>query len=417
MHQHRTPSLLIILLSILVLPGLTGCSAKLEEMRERYQPSSAREAYIQGLEDTGIDDSAVAIEWLKQGEEALQSLIEPALPYREEGRLVATDIMAVGYRLSLRRGQQLKVEATAQGYFDVFIDVYELLEEEGLPPRRIASADSGGVLEVDIHRTRDLLLRIQPEILSEGSFAVTIQTGASLVFPVAGRSTGSVGSFFGDIRDGGRRDHHGLDIFAPRGTPVVAVRPGLVRSTRTTGIGGKQVWLRDEFGNSFYYAHLDEWLVSEGQRLAPGDTLGRVGNTGNARTTPPHLHFGIYQRGPHDPWPFVYTPDRSPRPVVVDQSVFGSWRQASVSDMTLRRAPDRASEPIAVIDASSPLLVIGGARNWYHVRLADGSVGYLEASAMTGSLAVDRPNTRNRPSGQGQRSVEPYNQEEPVSGT
>ncbi len=177
MHQHRTPSLLIILLSILVLPGLTGCSAKLEEMRERYQPSSAREAYIQGLEDTGIDDSAVAIEWLKQGEEALQSLIEPALPYREEGRLVATDIMAVGYRLSLRRGQQLKVEATAQGYFDVFIDVYELLEEEGLPPRRIASADSGGVLEVDIHRTRDLLLRIQPEILSEGSFAVTISNG------------------------------------------------------------------------------------------------------------------------------------------------------------------------------------------------------------------------------------------------
>lgn len=391
MPLHRKPSFLLILVSLLVLQGLTGCSAQLEEMRERYRPSSAREAYIQGLVDTGIDDSAIASEWLRQGEVALGSPVEPTLPYREEGQLVATDIMAVGYRLSLRRGQQVRVEAESGGRFDVFVDLYEVLEAEGLPPRRLASADSLGLLEVDIHRTRDLLLRIQPEILAAGSFSVTIQTGASLVFPVSGQSTGAVGSFFGDVRDGGRRDHHGLDIFAPRGTPVVAVRSGVVRSTRTTGLGGKQVWLRDEFGNNFYYAHLDEWLVDEGQRVAPGDTLGRVGNTGNARTTPPHLHFGIYQQGPHDPWPFVFTPDRSPGAVALDRSLFGSWRQATASNITLRRAPDRSAEAIRTLDGSTPVLVVGGARSWYHVRLSDGSVGYMQASDLMSSLAAKRP--------------------------
>ena len=57
---------------------------------------------------------------------------------------------------------------------------------------------------------------------------------------------------------------------------------------------------------SVYYAHLDEQLVSQGQRVKKGDTLGLVGNTGNAKHTPPHLHFGIYTyNGAIDPLPFI----------------------------------------------------------------------------------------------------------------
>jgi hypothetical protein len=98
-----------------------------------------------------------------------------------------------------------------------------------------------------------------------------------------------IGSRFGAPRDAGARSHHGIDIFARRGTPVVAAATGVVNRVNVTDIGGKVVWVRDVLGNSLYYAHLDSQAVSSGMRVNVGDTLGFVGNTGNARTTPPHL--------------------------------------------------------------------------------------------------------------------------------
>ena len=73
------------------------------------------------------------------------------------------------------------------------------------------------------------------------------------------------------------------------------------------GIGGKTVWMKVSYKNiHLYYAHLDKQLVEGGQRVKQGDTLGLVGNTGNAKYTPSHLHFGVYgYQGPVDPWPFV----------------------------------------------------------------------------------------------------------------
>src|SRR5690606_6321435 len=132
--------------------------------------------------------------------------------------------------------------------------------------------------------------------LRAGRVTVTLAAEPALAFPVEGRGTGAVGSFFGADRDGGARSHHGVDIFAPRGTPVLAAAEGTVSRVRETPRGGKVVWLRDEArGQNLYYAHLDSQLVAGGERVRVGDTLGLVGNTGNARTTPPHLHFGIYR--------------------------------------------------------------------------------------------------------------------------
>jgi murein DD-endopeptidase MepM/ murein hydrolase activator NlpD len=76
----------------------------------------------------------------------------------------------------------------------------------------------------------------------------------------------------------------------------------------TNRLGGNVVWVWDaERGQALYYAHLDRQDVSAGSRVHAGDVLGRVGNTGNARTTPPHLHFGIYRpiEGAIDPLPFI----------------------------------------------------------------------------------------------------------------
>jgi len=128
----------------------------------------------------------------------------------------------------------------------------------------------------------------------------------SMVFPVAGKKS-KIGSFWGDVRDGGERSHEGIDIFAKKGTPVVAVCDGIISSRGTFPRGGKILWLQSSSHPwSAYYAHLDQWKVKEGQYVRKGQVLGTVGNTGNARSTPSHLHFGIYSsKGAVNPLPYV----------------------------------------------------------------------------------------------------------------
>ena len=86
---------------------------------------------------------------------------------------------------------------------------------------------------------------------------------------------------------------------APRGTPVLAATDGFITRVETTGRGGNVIWMQPLFGNMrVYYAHLDEQWVTPGDFVVEGEPLGAIGNTGNARTTPPHLHFGVYVRRP-----------------------------------------------------------------------------------------------------------------------
>jgi hypothetical protein len=125
------------------------------------------------------------------------------------------------------------------------------------------------------------------------------------IFPVAGKKS-NIGSFWGDVREGGKRKHEGIDIFAKRGTPVVAVCDGFISSVGNGGIGGKTIWLQTAGFKTIYYAHLDEQKVKGGEFVRKGEVIGTVGNTGNARTTAPHLHFGIYTwTGAVNPLPYV----------------------------------------------------------------------------------------------------------------
>ena len=93
--------------------------------------------------------------------------------------------------------------------------------------------------------------------------------------------------------------HHGEDIFAPIGAPVLAVARGTLFSVGWNDIGGNRFWLRDTQGNEFYYAHLSAFttLAVNGAQVQAGDVIGFVGNTGDAQTTPPHLHFEIHPLG------------------------------------------------------------------------------------------------------------------------
>ncbi|MDP9360499.1 MAG: M23 family metallopeptidase [Acidobacteriota bacterium] len=117
-----------------------------------------------------------------------------------------------------------------------------------------------------------------------------------LRLPVVGVRASMLDDSWHASRDGGRV-HKGIDIFAPKGTEVVAVVDGVISFIGDQKLGGHCIWLTTENGASFYYAHLDRWAAGlyEGMEVQAGDLLGYVGNTGNAKSTPCHLHFGINQ--------------------------------------------------------------------------------------------------------------------------
>lgn len=94
-----------------------------------------------------------------------------------------------------------------------------------------------------------------------------------------------------------KRRHEGIDIFAKRGTPVRSTTAGIVNRIATNKLGGNVVWVLGPGGYRHYYAHLHQTAnIRTGQRIDAGTLLGFVGNTGNAKHTPPHLHYGIYTR-------------------------------------------------------------------------------------------------------------------------
>jgi murein DD-endopeptidase MepM/ murein hydrolase activator NlpD len=92
--------------------------------------------------------------------------------------------------------------------------------------------------------------------------------------------------------------HHGDDIFAPLGTPVVAVATGTINRIGWEHLGGWRLWVRDEAGDEFYYAHLSGYTAGDlhSNKVRAGHVIGFIGNTGDAFTTSPHLHFEIHPR-------------------------------------------------------------------------------------------------------------------------
>jgi murein DD-endopeptidase MepM/ murein hydrolase activator NlpD len=120
-------------------------------------------------------------------------------------------------------------------------------------------------------------------------------TAGGYVFPVYGPVSfiDTFGGFRGDVPGNW---HHGDDIFAPLGAPILACSDGIVFSVGWNEIGGNRLWLRDSQGNEFYYAHLSAFspLAKNGRPVKAGEVLGFVGNTGDAAGTPTHLHFEIH---------------------------------------------------------------------------------------------------------------------------
>ncbi len=123
-------------------------------------------------------------------------------------------------------------------------------------------------------------------------------TAGGYVFPVYG--TASYGDTYGAPRGTIASGwHHGADIFAPLGAPILAVADGTIFSVGWNRVGGYRFWLRDHEGNEFYYAHLSAYspFAVNGREVKAGTVIGYVGNTGDANGTPYHLHFEIHPVG------------------------------------------------------------------------------------------------------------------------
>jgi murein DD-endopeptidase MepM/ murein hydrolase activator NlpD len=405
-----------------------GCTQIEEVFESRRENLTAHESYAASLARAGLDESALGQAWVEAAESALAGALVVEPPYHEVGYFAAERPSAVAYRISLRRGQALLVtlETETERPLQLFMDMFRPIAVPGTTTaagategrtraadgsavgepasdsvrpteqfRHVASADANALrFEFEPTRDGDFIIRIQPELLRSARFSVTIRALAALAFPVSGHDTGAIRSGFGAPREAGRRSHHGVDIFAPRGTPVLAAADGEVSRVRNRGLGGKYIWMRDPMrGLSFYYAHLDDQLVRRGQRVRSGDTIGLVGNSGNARSTPPHLHFGVYRRGegPINPYYFLHQLPQEPARIAVDTSSLGRLVRTT-DEGALRRSYDRSSDAVMPLSRHTVVRVTGGAGMWYRVELPDGTPGYVRGRLVED---VDRPVTED----------------------
>jgi murein DD-endopeptidase MepM/ murein hydrolase activator NlpD len=155
------------------------------------------------------------------------------------------------------------------------------------PPTNHPHDEASGALEhARTARAKQPLFRAPPTVHPP-------LTAGRYVFPVYGPSS------YSDTFGAPRADvsyHHGDDIFGQVGQPLLAVADGTVFSVGWNDIGGNRLWLRDAQGNQFYYAHLSAFSTAarNGAHVRAGTVVGFLGNTGDAESTPPHLHFEIH---------------------------------------------------------------------------------------------------------------------------
>lgn len=367
--------------SVVLVATLAGCSANNLITRVSLSPSP-HERYADGLRSANLGDTALGRDWTQAGERALAQPLSATLPLNESGYFSSAPPTAVGYRLDLERGRLLKVDLTFDGFEfpRLFVDLFEV--RDGAVPQRVASLTEGVSLAFAVPRDGVYVLRIQPELLRSGRFNVVQRTLASLPFPVSGLTAAAVQSEFGAARDAGRRQHEGIDIFAARDMPALAVVDG-VAQTGTNNLGGNVVWLRGGvFGESFYYAHLDRFAFEGTAHVRAGEVIGYVGNTGNARATSPHLHFGIYDRGAIDPLPFIRADDPSPvTGAAVDP--LNELVRVTATRASLRNGPARTASITVQLERGALARVAGATAGQLRVELPDGAMGYIERSAIS----------------------------------
>jgi murein DD-endopeptidase MepM/ murein hydrolase activator NlpD len=190
-----------------------------------------------------------------------------------------------------------------------------------------AAADELARVSLELRAAEEALVAAFLEHdLASRELAVFLNGGTLVIhgfaFPVSPVSAVNYSDSFGAPRMPGtiyEHWHEGTDILAPMGTPLVACERGVVLSVGRGGVlGGNSVWLRGESGTAYYYAHLSTFEdgIQPGLVVDAGTIVGYVGDTGNARGGPPHLHFEVHPGGGPaiNPYPILKASEDQPQP-------------------------------------------------------------------------------------------------------
>jgi murein DD-endopeptidase MepM/ murein hydrolase activator NlpD len=368
-------------LSILAVCCLTFPSCKTGPVN-LFKSSSPHELYLRKLNNAGLDKTAMGRAWMDTSNQVLTKALSISIPYKESGYFAAERIPAASFKFQATRGQKISIQLSKvpDKEFMVYMDVWEVREDNSL--NLVGSADTlGSSLSIDADENRTYLLRLQPELLRSGSYTLEISNGPSLSFPVKTTGRPRIESLFGVGRDANSRRHEGIDIFDAFHTPVIASANGTVTRVAENKLGGLVVMMRPQGKNyTLYYAHLDKQIAREGQQVVVGDTLGLMGKTGNARTTPPHLHFGIYtSNGAIDPYPFVNPAVSRPLPITASLNYLNATLR-SRSKTNLYARPESHSQPLQALPAATVLHIDAASSSWYKATLPNGQTGYLHSS-------------------------------------
>ncbi|WP_405382747.1 peptidoglycan DD-metalloendopeptidase family protein [Maribacter sp. LLG6340-A2] len=363
---------------LLLFLAITGCK-QVGKLTDVFTKPTAREIYARNFED---NDRQFTL-WSKAFEQAKKDSLLIQLPYVEVAKSFSQRNTVYSYNVNLKEGVELEISVVNNDHANqFFIDVLHIATDSNYVQMAHNKINEHNV-RLSIDNTGTYKVLVQPAINAQINFELRITSAPRFRFPVVGKANDAIQSFWGAARDAGARSHQGIDIFAERGTPVVAATDGRITSTGNRGLGGKQVWLRTGmFGKSLYYAHLDSIIAKVGDRVISGDTLGLVGNTGNARTTDPHLHFGIYAsgKGAIDPLPFVWktnVPEQQNDMQVVPRIAVSAVRA------NLRNSPTTNSLVIGEALKNDTLHVLGRTKMWSHVLTRKGKKAFIHSSLIT----------------------------------
>lgn len=319
--------------------------------------------YQERLDQTGLEQSAMYRYWVDAAQRGLDHPVSVTVPYQENAYMSAAFPSAAGYLFSAQEGERLQVLISTQSMDSVavFVDLFAFSDDTTKQHRHLISSEQGdSILSWEVRNDGQYLLRIQPELMAEVSYDLRLTADPSLANPVDPEASQHIGSVFGVPRDGGARQHEGIDIFAEKLTPVVAASSGLITRVGTNRLGGKVVWLRPNDRDhriNLYYAHLDSQMVESGQVVSVGDTLGLMGNTGNAITTPPHLHFGVYgSDGAVDPMPFVRPGKSNPSSITGNMERLGDSVRIAANMLAIVEALSNEGYRVRLMDGESRLV-------------------------------------------------------------
>lgn len=367
------------LFGLFCILGLFACKAGTVNL---FKATSPHEAYQRKLINAGLDKTALGGQWIRSAEVGMQKPVDITLPFKETGYFAAEKIPVSTYRFNATKGQKINISLSKKPNNGtmVYVDFWHLVN--GSNPKLLASIDTlGNPIQFDIDESGDYLIRLQPELLQSIEYTLEITTGPSLAFPTRSKSSSNIKSYWGDGRDDNARKHEGVDIFGTFRSPVLAISDGIVTRVNENNLGGKVVWVRPKGKNyTLYYAHLDQQIATEGQEVKIGDTLGLMGNTGNAKTTPTHLHFGIYEfNGAVNPLPFIDPVIKVPSNISAPLSNLNNTLRTGSGTKFYSNAQSKSSI-ILSLPAGAIVNINAATSNYYKSELPDGSIGFIKNS-------------------------------------